>query len=83
MRSSYKRYTSQQLTRDSDIVAELPMPHSGILTYEDDMPQPNLQAAIDIDQFSQEVIKAYLAQLFMRKHLNMLHNMLYQPGEGL
>ncbi|TVY47926.1 hypothetical protein LOCC1_G001631 [Lachnellula occidentalis] len=71
------------LTQDSDIVAELPMPHSGILTYEEDMPGPNLPAALDIDGFDRRIIEAYSAQLFIRKHLNMLHNMFYKPGDDM
>lgn len=66
----------------SDIVAELPVPHSGILTYEEDMPGPNLQAAVDIDKFDSLVIESYAAQLHMRKHLNQLHNMFYKPVNG-
>jgi len=58
------------------------MPHSNILTYEEDMPGPNLQAASDIDGFDRRIIEAYSAQLFIRKHLNMLHNMFYKPGDG-
>lgn len=63
---------------NSDIVAELPCPHSGILTYEEDMPGPNLQAACD-EGFDQRIIESYSAQLFLRKHLNQLHNMFYKP----
>ncbi|KAF4629171.1 hypothetical protein G7Y89_g8977 [Cudoniella acicularis] len=67
------------LQLESDIVAELPCPHSGILTYEDDMPSPNFQAASDIDGFEATVMESYGAQLFLRKHLNQLHNMFYRP----
>jgi hypothetical protein len=67
------------LTSDSDIVAELPCPHSGILTYEEDMPAPNLQAACEDDGFDHRIIESYSAQLFLRKHLNQLHNMFYKP----
>ena len=73
---------SNKLTIYSDIVAELPCPHSGILTYEDDMPGPNLQAASDIDGFDPFIIESYSAQLFLRKHLNQLHNMFYKPENG-
>jgi hypothetical protein len=66
----------------SDIVAELPCPHSGILTYEEDMPGPNLQAASDVDGFDPFVIESYAAQLYLRKHLNQLHNMFYKPDNG-
>jgi hypothetical protein len=70
------------LTMYSDIVAELPCPHSGILTYEDDMPSPNFQAASDHDGFPPIVMESYGAQLFLRKHLNQLHNMFYRPENG-
>jgi hypothetical protein len=67
---------------NSDIVAELPCPHSGILTYEEDMPAPNYTAAV-ADGFEPRIIESYSAQLFLRKHLNQLHNMFYKPeGEG-
>ena len=68
-----------KLTAYSDILAELPYPHSGILTYEEDMPTPNLQAARDIDGLSDIVLESYSAQLYLRKHLNMLHAMFYNP----
>lgn len=70
------------LTNSSDIVAELPVPHSGILTYEEDMPGLNLHAAVEIDAFDPWVITSYAAQLSMRKHLNQLHNMFYKPVNG-
>jgi hypothetical protein len=76
------KLSSNKLTTNSDIVAELPCPHSGILTYEDDMPGPNLQAASDIDGFDPFIIESYSAQLFLRKHLNQLHNMFYKPENG-
>jgi hypothetical protein len=66
----------------SDIVAELPCPHSGILTLEEDMPSPNFTAAADIDGFGPMVVESYGAQLFLRKHLNQLHNMFYKPENG-
>lgn len=66
----------------SDIVAELPCPHSGILTYEEDLPNPNYTAAVQ-DGFDYRIIESYSAQLFLRRHLNQLHNMFYKPqGEG-
>ena len=67
----------------SDIVAELPVPHSGILTYEEDMPSPNLQSAVDTDKFDPLVIESYGTQLYMRKHLHKLHNMFYKPENGI
>jgi hypothetical protein len=75
-------FAMTQLILYSDIVAELPCPHSGILTFEDDMPGPNLQAACDVDGFDRRIIESYSAQLFLRKHLNQLHNMFYKPDNG-
>jgi hypothetical protein len=46
------------------------------------MPSPNLQAACDIDGFDPRIIESYSAQLFLRKHLNQLHNMFYKPDNG-
>lgn len=43
------------------------------------MPSPNFQAASDIDGFDPIVMESYGAQLFLRKHLNQLHNMFYDP----
>ncbi|TVY84323.1 hypothetical protein LSUE1_G000989 [Lachnellula suecica] len=67
------------LQLESDIVAELPCPHSGILTYEEDMPGLDLAAASSIYGFDPLVMESYAAQLFLRKHLNQLHNMFYTP----
>jgi hypothetical protein len=78
-RATKRRPQGPKLTAYSDILAELPYPHSGILTYEEDMPAPNLQAARDIDGLSDLVLESYSAQLYLRKHLNMLHTMFYNP----
>ena len=67
-----------RLTLNSDIFAELPCPLSGILTFEVDMPGPNLEAARKAG-FSPIVVESYAAQLFLRKHLNDLHSMFYNP----
>ena len=65
----------------SDIVAELPVPMSGILTYEEDMPTPNVKAAVEWDHFDPVHIESYMTQLHLRKHLNQLHTMFYKPEE--
>ncbi|KAG9231951.1 hypothetical protein BJ875DRAFT_99840 [Amylocarpus encephaloides] len=70
------------LQLESDIVAELPCPHSGILTFEEDMPVPNFKTAADIDGFDPLVVESYGAQLFLRKHLNQLHKMFYSPEDS-
>lgn len=74
-----EEFVGHKLTSYSDIVAELPCPHSGILTLEDGMPHPNLQAARDIDGLDSLILESYTAQLYLRKHLNTLHNMFYNP----
>jgi hypothetical protein len=75
-------WTSGQvkLTRatHSDIVAELPMPPSHILQYEDSMPYPNSSMAFE-NGFDLRVIQSYMAQLYMRKRLNEIHRTLYSP----
>ncbi|POS86980.1 hypothetical protein EPUL_002580 [Erysiphe pulchra] len=68
------------LQLESDIVAEIPWPQSGILTYEEDMPTPHLPAAHE-EGFDQNVIESYSAQLFLRTHLNVLHTMFYKPRD--
>lgn len=47
------------------------------------MPDPNLAAAVDSDKFDILVVESYSAQLNMRKHLNSLHTLFYQPGNGV
>lgn len=66
----------------SDIVAELPCPHSGILTYEENMPSPNIVEAVK-EGFDEKVLLSYQGQLYLRKHLNQLHNMFYKPDNGM
>lgn len=46
------------------------------------MPGPNLRAASELDGFEPLVMESYSAQLFLRKHLNLLHNMFYRPLGG-
>lgn len=70
------------LTPFSDIVAELPCPHSGILTYEENMPSPNIVEAVK-DGFEEKIVSSYQGQLYLRKHLNRLHNMFYKPDNGM
>ncbi|PVH80637.1 hypothetical protein DL98DRAFT_548976 [Cadophora sp. DSE1049] len=69
------------LQLESDIVAELPCPHSGILTYEEDMPHPHF-ATQERHGIENDVVHSYVGQLFLRKHLNQLHNMFYRPDGG-
>ncbi|KAI0472679.1 hypothetical protein GGR56DRAFT_667078 [Xylariaceae sp. FL0804] len=66
------------LQLESDLIAELPVPHSGILMYESQMPYPNLQFAVE-HGFEAHVVLGYLAQLYLRKQLNQLQYLLYNP----
>lgn len=68
-----------ELTLSSDILAELPVPSSNILTYEEDMPSPDLAVAIS-EGFDSFIVESYSAQLYMRKHLNLIHRMFYRPN---
>jgi hypothetical protein len=67
-----------RLTSDSDILAELQLPQSGILAYESHMPYPNSVFAAS-HGFPGHVTEGYLAQLYLRKQLNKVHNLLYDP----
>ncbi|KAK4149959.1 hypothetical protein C8A00DRAFT_46542 [Chaetomidium leptoderma] len=69
-------WTSLQL--ESDIIAELPLPQSHILAYEDMMPYPNIHVARGLG-FEEHVLQSYLAQLYLRKSLNQIHGILYNP----
>lgn len=54
------------------------MPQSHILAYEDIMPYPNINLAEEAG-FDGHVLRSYLAQLYLRKSLNSIHGMLYNP----
>ncbi|KAJ2977736.1 hypothetical protein NUW58_g7718 [Xylaria curta] len=66
------------LQLESDILAEMQLPQSGILAYESQMPYPNVNFAKN-NGFSGYVTEGYLAQLYLRKQLNKVHNLLYDP----
>jgi hypothetical protein len=46
------------------------------------MPDPNFGAAAIEDGLEERVLHSYSAQLYLRKHLNKLHNMFYRPKDG-
>ena len=69
------------LQLESDILAELPLEQTGILKYEARIPWPNMTQAKQ-DGFDRFILESYSAQLFLRKHLNQLHTMLYSPETG-
>ncbi|KAK3325156.1 hypothetical protein B0H66DRAFT_111245 [Apodospora peruviana] len=66
------------LQLESDIIAELPLPQSHILAFEDIMPYPNINLAKQ-QGFDEHILQSYLAQLYLRKSLNQIHQMLYNP----
>ncbi|KOS20296.1 Xylanolytic transcriptional activator xlnR [Escovopsis weberi] len=66
------------LQLESDLIAELPLPPSGLLQYEDDMPNPNMRL---LEGFEQRVLDSYLGQLYLRKHLNSIHRLFYSPDD--
>lgn len=71
------------LQLESDIIAELPLPHSSILQYEHQIPYPNIDLAMAKDGsqngFSSEVLMSYTTQLYLRRTLNEIHQKLYSP----
>ncbi|GJN86998.1 hypothetical protein PLIIFM63780_010580 [Purpureocillium lilacinum] len=66
------------LQLESDLIAELTLPPSGLLSYEDAMPHPNLSL---IEGFDQRVLDSYPGQLYLRTHLNSIHRMFYAPDD--
>lgn len=67
-----------RLNSSSDLIAELPLPPSGLLSYEDDMPHPNMSL---LEGFDQRVLDSYPGQLYLRTHLNSIHRMFYAPED--
>lgn len=70
-----------QLTLLSDIVAELDVSRSEILSLESIMPWPRLEMAVENGEVTPKQMKCYLAQLALRKHLNNIHRSLYAPDK--
>ncbi|XP_044721337.1 fungal zn(2)-Cys(6) binuclear cluster domain-containing protein [Hirsutella rhossiliensis] len=68
------------LQLESDLIAEMPLPPSGLLSYEDDMPHPNMSLLDDVDQ---RVLDSYPGQLYLRTHLNSIHRLFYAPEDPL
>ncbi|TLD07449.1 hypothetical protein PgNI_10733 [Pyricularia grisea] len=67
----------QQLIRP-EILDQLRLPRSGILLYEHVMPKPNAVKALQLG-VEQDVMEHYMAQLYLRRQLNHIHDML-QPS---
>jgi hypothetical protein len=70
------------LTIGSDIVAELPRHQSGILALEENMPYPNTSLFLsdNLNNSMDDLFASYMAQLYLRKHLNNIHRMFYNPN---
>ncbi|KAJ6790005.1 hypothetical protein PWT90_03794 [Aphanocladium album] len=66
------------LQLESDLIAELPVPPSGLLLYENDIPHPNMSL---LEGFPKPVLDSYLGQLYLRTHLNSIHRMFYAPED--
>ncbi|KAI3573326.1 hypothetical protein IWW34DRAFT_810698 [Fusarium oxysporum f. sp. albedinis] len=66
------------LQLESDLIAEMPLPPSGLLSYEDDMPHPNMSL---LEGFDQRILDSYPGQLYLRTHLNSIHRMFYAPED--
>lgn len=64
------------LQLESDLIAELQLPPSGLLSYEEFMPHPNMSM---LEGYDQRVLDSYPAQLYLRTHLNSIHRMFYAP----
>ncbi|KAI0156953.1 hypothetical protein GGR57DRAFT_75332 [Xylariaceae sp. FL1272] len=75
---AYAFWTCLQL--ESDILAELPLPQSGILQYEAQMPYPSQKFSMSHGYHS-DIIEGYFAQLYLRKQLNNIHNLFYDPAK--
>ncbi|KAB5555007.1 hypothetical protein GE09DRAFT_147122 [Coniochaeta sp. 2T2.1] len=69
------------LQLESDIIAELPLVQSGILNFEEHIPYPNPSLATGYGGFEQRVLTSFSAQLYLRKALNQVHQMLYDPSK--
>jgi hypothetical protein len=66
------------LQLESDLIAELQLPPSGLLSYEEGMPHPNMGILYPSDQ---RILDSYLGQLYLRTHLNSIHRMFYAPDD--
>ncbi|PNP54017.1 hypothetical protein FNYG_15648 [Fusarium nygamai] len=66
------------LQLESDLIAEMQLPPSGLLSHEDDMPHPNMSL---LEGFDQHILDSYPGQLYLRTHLNSIHRMFYAPED--
>lgn len=54
---------------------------SGILNFEEQIPYPNVELAVE-QGFDKRVLDSFTAQLYLRKTLNQVHQMLYDPNRA-
>ena len=66
------------LQLESDILDEFRVPQTGILHYEEQMPYPNINLALE--GYSNAIMSSYSAQLYLRKQLNLIHELFYNPS---
>jgi hypothetical protein len=59
----------------------LPLPQSGILAFEEYIPYPNQYLASQYG-FDPRVLSSFSAQLYLRKNLNQVHQVLYDPSKS-
>ncbi|KAI5461901.1 hypothetical protein BGZ63DRAFT_454557 [Mariannaea sp. PMI_226] len=67
------------LQLESDLIAELQLPPSGLHAYEDEMPQPNMSL---LEGHDQRILESYLGHLYLRTHLNRIRRALYIPEDA-
>ena len=68
------------LQLESDILAELDLPHSGISRFEDTVALPDIRA-MDLDSQDELTMMYYLTQIHLRRLLNRAHTALYDSGK--
>ncbi|KAF5657488.1 hypothetical protein FHETE_10407 [Fusarium heterosporum] len=66
------------LQLESDLIAEMQLPPSGLLSYENDIPHPNMSL---LEGFDRRILDSYLGQLYLRTHLNSIRRMFYTPED--
>lgn len=59
----------------------MPLPQSGILAFEENIPYPNQYLASQYG-FDPRVLASFSAQLYLRKNLNQVHQVLYDPNKS-
>jgi hypothetical protein len=60
------------------MIGELTLPQSGILAYQDTMPDPNIGWAMERG-FDSGTLQSYFTHLYLRKSVNRIYAQLYDP----